>query len=355
MRRCLGVGTVLVACALAGAVESRAQSAILNLPRASQHARVLQRIGLVDITIDYHRPLVAGRKIFGGLQAYGEVWRAGANENSTIEFSDDVTVEGHPVSKGVYGLHMIPREGAWTVILSKSATSWGSFTYDPAEDALRFEVTPRTIANQEALTYDFDNPTADAVVVAMRWEQRAVPFSIRVDTPAIGARSLRNQLRGRAQFEWQPWMEAANYLLAAHLDANEAVKDAEQSIAIEDRFENEMTLSQALTMLGRGDEASAARKKALALGSQPQIHAFARALQAQGRQDEAIELFRENMRKDPSSWAGHNEAARLAVVKGDFDTAVREMTLAASASPDALRGQHADLVRRLKNHEDINK
>src|SRR5882762_3171427 len=104
---------------------------------------------------------------------------------------------GAPVSKGMYGLHMIPREGAWTVILSKSATSWGSFTYDPAEDALRFEVTPRTIANQQALTYDFDNPTADAVVVAMRWEQRAVPFSIRVDTPAIGARSLRNQLRGR--------------------------------------------------------------------------------------------------------------------------------------------------------------
>jgi len=154
---------------------------------------------------------------------------------------------------------------------------------------------------------------------------------------------LRCQRRGRAQFEWQPWVDAANYLLAAHLDANEAVKDAEQSIAIEDRFENEMTLSQALTMLGRGDEASAARKKALALGSQPQIHALARALQAQGRQDEAIELFRENMRKDPSSWVGHNEAARLAVVKGDFDTAVREMTLAASASPDALRGQHADL------------
>jgi len=355
MRRCLVVGTVLVACALAGAVESRAQSAILNLPRASQHARVLQRIGLVDITIDYHRPLVAGRKIFGGLQAYGEVWRAGANENTTIEFSDDVTVEGHPVSKGVYGLHMIPREGSWTVILSKSATSWGSFTYDAAEDALRFDVTPRTIANQEALTYDFDNPTADAVVVAMRWEQRAVPFTIRVDTPATSARSLRNQLRGRAQFEWQPWMEAANYLLAEHLDANAAVKDAEQSIAIEDRFENEMTLSQALTMLGRGGEASAARKKALALGSQPQIHAFARVLQAQGRQDEAIELFRENLRKDPSSWVGHNEAACLAVVKGDFDTAVREMTLATSASPDALRGQHADLVRRLKNHEDINK
>src|SRR5262245_60573066 len=111
LRRSLVIGTVLVACALVSVVDSRAQSAILNLPRASQHARVLQRIGLVDITVDYHRPLVAGRRIFGGLQAFGEVWRAGANENTTIELSDDVTVDGHPVAKGVYGLHMIPRDG----------------------------------------------------------------------------------------------------------------------------------------------------------------------------------------------------------------------------------------------------
>lgn len=88
-----------------------AQSTLLDLPRQSQHAIVMQRIGITDITINYHRPLVNGRKIFGGLVPYGQVWRAGANENTTITFSDPVTIEGKPLAAGTYGLHMIPNQG----------------------------------------------------------------------------------------------------------------------------------------------------------------------------------------------------------------------------------------------------
>jgi len=109
----------------------------LNLPETSQLAINKQRIGLTDITITYHRPLVNGRKIWGGLVPFGEVWRAGANENTTIEFSDPVSVEGKPLAKGIYGLHMIPTADSWTVIFSKMATAWGSYTYKQEEDALR--------------------------------------------------------------------------------------------------------------------------------------------------------------------------------------------------------------------------
>src|SRR5690349_13005923 len=101
----------------------QAQSALLNIPRQSQHAVITQRIGITDITINYHRPLVNGRKVWGGLVPYGEVWRAGANENTTIAFSDPVTVEGKSLPKGTYGLHMIPNEKEWTVIFSKNSTS----------------------------------------------------------------------------------------------------------------------------------------------------------------------------------------------------------------------------------------
>src|SRR5579862_4998294 len=169
-----------------------AQSAILNLPRASQHARFTQRIGLTDITLDYHRPLVGGRKIFGGLQAYGQVWRAGANDNTTIEFSDPVSIDGQPLPKGRYGLHMIPGEVSWVVIFSKNSTSWGSFTYDQTEDALRVTVKPSTIENHEALSYDIDDPTPTTAVITMRWEKVAVPFTVAVDTPALVVESLRN-------------------------------------------------------------------------------------------------------------------------------------------------------------------
>jgi tetratricopeptide (TPR) repeat protein len=343
--------TVLM-CAVGHAM---AQSAIMNLPRVSQHARVTQRIGITDITIDYHRPLVGARRIFGGLEAYGQVWRAGANENVTIEFTDAVTVEGRPLPKGIYGLHMIPGETSWVIIFSRNSTSWGSFSYQPAEDALRVTVTPATTEAQEALTYQFDAPTPTSSMITMRWERISVPFTVEVDTPHIVESSLQTQLRGRAQFEWQPWVEAANYLLMNNLSAEEAEEDAARSIEIEDRFENEITKARALSALGRTAAARAARAQAVAIGRQAQIHDFARGLQAQGLQAEAIELFRINITKAPNTWITHNELARIAVASSDFATAIKEMRLAVTTAPDALKAQHSDLVRRLQNGDDINK
>jgi tetratricopeptide (TPR) repeat protein len=189
----------------------------------------------------------------------------------------------------------------------------------------------------------------------MRWERVAVPFKVEVNTPEVVHQSLRNQLRARPQFEWPAWQEAADYLLNNKLGAEEALNYAERSIEIEDRFENEMTRSHALSALGRREEALAAQEKAIAKGSQLQVHSYGRGLQIQGRPEEALGLFRSNIKKDPNSWVGHNDAARVAVAKGDFDTAVREMKLAVAGAPESLKSQHADLVRRLENREDINK
>jgi hypothetical protein len=347
--------SVLVIAGVGAAGRATAQSAILDLPRVSQHARVMQRIGITEITIDYHRPLVAGRKIFGGVEAYGKVWRAGANENVTIDFSDPVTIEGSPLPKGVYGLHMIPGETAWVLIFSRASTAWGSFTYDQSEDALRVTVTPRRIDNAEVLTYAFEQPAMDSTVVTMRWANVSVAFTVHVETPALVARSLREQLRGRAQFEWQPWTEAANYLLAQKVSPEEAAQYADRSIAIEDRFENEMTKSVALKALGRHDAAANARQQAIGMGTQAQIHDFARRLQAQGRHEEALALFRANITKDPRSWVAHNEAARIAVAKGDFAAAIGEMKLAVQAAPAELKAQHLNLLRRLQANDDINR
>ena len=127
------------------------ETLMLDLPRQSQHALLTQRIGLTDITINYHRPLANGRQIWGKVVPYGQVWRAGANENTTIAFSDPVTIEGQPLDKGTYGLHMIPGENQWTAIFSKNSTSWGSFTYKQDEDALRVNVKPQAAELHDAL------------------------------------------------------------------------------------------------------------------------------------------------------------------------------------------------------------
>ena len=346
---------LLFAVSLLAATCAYGQSAILDLPRQSQHAVVMQRVGMTDITINYHRPLVNKRKVFGTLEPYGKVWRAGANENTTIQFSTPVTVEGKPLDKGIYGLHMIPTEKDWTVIFSKNATSWGSFTYDQAEDALRVTVHPQTAEMREALTYDFDDPTLNAVTVTLRWDKIAVPFKVEANTAELVQASLHNQLRGRAKYEWSTWDEAAGYLLDHKLSAEEALNDAEESIQVEQRFENLVTKARALDALNRQEEAATTRSKAVEMGTAIQLHVYGRQLQIAGKQEEAFHVFRDNIKRNPAHWVAHNEQARMACAQKDFDGAVKEMKLAVASAPDPQKSGLEGLVRRLEAKEDINK
>jgi tetratricopeptide (TPR) repeat protein len=348
--------TVLMSAAmLFASTNSQAQSAVLDLPRDSQHARLMQRIGLTDITINYHRPLVNGRQIWGKLVPYGEVWRAGANENTTIEFTDPVTVDGKPLAAGIYGLHMLPGENEWTVIFSKTAAAWGSFTYDQKEDALRVAVKPQASEMHEALTYDFDDVKPNAATVTLRWEKLAVPFKLEVDTQHIVEQSLEKQLRGLAQYTWEGWDDAATYLVDHKGNLERAGAYEDRSIRVEDRFENEITKARILDTLNRKQEAAAAKDKAFALANAIQLHSYGRQLQTQGKHEEALELFRVNVKKYPNHWLAHNDASRLAVAQGNFDTAVKEMKLALVNAPDQAKPQVEALIKRLEAKQDINR
>jgi len=332
----------------------QAQSAVLNIPRQSQHSVLTQRIGITDITINYHRPLVNGRKIWGDLVPYGQVWRAGANENTTIAFSDPVTIEGQPLDKGVYGLHMIPGENEWTVIFSRNSTSWGSFTYKQEEDALRVTVKPQPADMHNALTYDFDKLTPTSAVVELEWEKVAVPFKVDVDVNKIVEANLHQQLRGLSQYTWEGWDDAANYLLAQKTDLDEALKYEDQSIQVEKRFDNLLTKSNILDAMGKKDEADTTRKQALAMANPLQLHIYARQLQGQRHQDEAFAIFRENARKHPDEWFVHTGMARVYCGQGNFNDAVKEMKLALAAAPDGQKTYVEGLVKRLQAKQDIN-
>ena len=332
-----------------------AQSFVLNLPRQSQHAVNSQRIGITDITINYHRPLVNKRKIWGDLVPYGQVWRAGANENTTIEFTDPVTIEGKALDKGTYGLHMIPAADEWTIIFSKNASAWGSFTYKEAEDALRVSVKPQPADFHEALTYDFDQPTKDSALVTMRWEKVAVPFKVDVNVNQIVEASLQKQLRGLAQYTWMGWDDAANYLLASKVDLDQALKYEDESIRQEDRFDNLLTRSQILDAMGRKDEAKATEAKALASANALQTHLFARTLQGQNRSQEAYAIFRSNAQKNPDKWFVHSGMARVYSASGDYDNAAKEMRVALAGAPDQQKPFVEGLIKKLESRQDINK
>jgi len=331
-----------------------AQSFVLELPDPSQRAEVTQRIGLTDITIAYHRPLMKDRKVWGGLVPYGKVWRAGANLNTTITFSDPVKIEGQALDKGTYGLHMIPNAEEWTIIFSKNATSWGSFTYDQAEDALRVTVKPKAAELHNALTYDFDELQADSAVVEMSWEKVAVPFKVSVDVHGLTEASLKKQLRNIAQYTWISWDDAANYLLTEKIDLEQALKYADKSIENEDRYENENTKAAVLTALNRKDEAAVAHEKALALATALQMHVYARQLQGQKRNEEAFAIFRENAKKHPEQWFVHTGLARAYCAEGKFDDAAKEMKLAIAAAPENQKSYLDGLEKQLEAKQNIN-
>jgi tetratricopeptide (TPR) repeat protein len=333
---------------------SPAQSFVLDLPLQSQRAEISQRLGITDITISYHRPLVNDRKIWGGLVPYGAVWRAGANENTTITFSDPVLIEGKPLDAGTYGLHMIPNADEWTIIFSKNSTSWGSFTYDQAEDALRVNVKPKATDMHNALTYEFDLLQPDSAVVELEWEKVEVPFKVSVNVHDVVQASVKKQLRNLSQYTWMSWDDAANYLLTEKIALNDALTFANKSIENEDRYDNEMTKSKVLLALNRKDDAAVAEKKALALANPLQIHLFARQLQAQKRSEEAFAIFRENAKKHPDEWFVHTGLARVYSSESKFDDATKEMKLAMAAAPDSQKSYLDGLEKRLEAKQDIN-
>jgi len=335
---------------------SHAQTVMLDLPRQSQHAVVTQRIGITDITVNYHRPLANGRQVWGKLVPYGEVWRAGANENTTVTFTDPVTIEGQPLDKGTYGLHMIPRENEWTVIFSKMSTAWGSFSYKQDEDALRVTVKPQAAELHDALTYDFDDVKPDSTVITMRWEKVAVPFKVAVKVNDIVEASIHRQLRGLNQYYWESWDDVANYYLTAKINLDEALKDEDQSIKTEERFDNLMNKSNILVAMDRKDDATTFRNKALGMASAQQLYFYGRQLQGEKKQDEAFAVYRSNAKKFPDYWTSHVGLARVYSGEGDFDKAVKEMQAALTAVPDdANRSNVEKYIKRLQSKDDINR
>ena len=329
----------------------------LKLPDVSQAAEVKQRIALTDITINYHRPLVNGRKIWGALVPYGKVWRAGANENTTIEFSDPVSVEGKPLDKGTYGLHMIPNADSCTVIFSKTNTGWGSYSYDQKDDALRVDVKPKPLAqSEEALEFEFEDLKPTSTAVTLKWEKLGVPFTVAVNDAEQTLQNIRAQLKGAGQFAWQALDQGAQFCLTRKINLDEALKWADASIQNEERFENLSTKADILKALNRQDEAKTAWNKALEIGKAPELYTYGRQLQNQKKAAEAMEIFKEVAKRFPNGVFGYLAQARIKSAAGDFTGALNYAKQAQAAAPSEGQKQAIQgLIDRLQAKQDINK
>jgi hypothetical protein len=377
MTRVLLFTSAMIAATAASGV---AQTITLPPNGDNQRSEVVQQIGLVRATIEYSSPDVHAPngddrrgKIWGTLVPYGihdlgfnnrkGPWRAGANENTVFTVTHPVKINGQPLAAGRYGLHMLAGEKEWTIIFSKNATSWGSFTYDQTEDALRVTARPEKAPYREWLTYDFVDRKTDRATVALQWEELSVPFTITVDDmPALYIDNMRRELRSFVGFSAQQWLSSAQYCLQTGRNLDEALTWVENAIALpgvgQTTFPALSTKAQILEKLSRTSEAAAVMAKAMDLPNAlpVEIHQYGRRLLTQGKAPEAMAAFQKNAKRFGEAWPTHVGLARGYSATGDYKSALKHAEIALTQAPDDLnRKSLQDAIVKLKQGQDMNK
>jgi len=272
----------------------------ITVPRPSQSANVMQRIGVTDITITYSRPGVKGRAIWGDplpeqakvtgeatldnqnerpkgapIVPWGHVWRTGANEATTFTVSDDVLINGQKLAAGSYSLHTIPTKDEWTIVFNGTANQWGSFNYDPAKDTLRVKAKPQWVSeSQEWLAFNIDPVGEDSAQVNIRWEKISVPFTVKVpDVTATTMTKLKSTVGNAKPDDWRTRMQAGNYLLSNKDTADDALgmEWLDQSIKVKETFQNLSAKANALYKAGKKEEAIALGEQAIQRGKTDKV------------------------------------------------------------------------------------
>ena len=260
----LTTATSLAATALVLAAAPAA--AQLATPRVSQSATISQTVGTTTIEIAYSRPGVKGRAIWGGLVPYNEVWRTGANEATTISFSDPVSVGGTTLPAGKYSLATIPTAEEWTVIFSKQQELWGMYEYKAEMDALRIKVKPQAAEFTEWMAFSFPSVTADSAEVALTWEKVRIAFIVKVDSLGLTVSKARAAVAAAAADDFQTPYRAANYCLQNDVNLDEAVQWLDKSIGIKATYGNLGAKARYLAKKGDTKGAIAAAGKAIEAG-----------------------------------------------------------------------------------------
>ena len=265
MKKLLLISVFVFVCAFS-ALSVTAQ---IYIPRESQGATVSQRLGDAVITVTYHRPNVKGRKIWGGLVPYDQVWRAGANDSTNFETNVDVTINGQKLAAGKYALFVIPTTGEWTWIFNKNAGQWGTdYEQNKAQDVLKVSAKPVPGDMTEALNYEFEDVTPTTAKVALRWERLRVPFTVDVgDANGRVLGKLRDAATAAKPDDFRAPATAASFVVNNKMTANyaEAMAWLDKSLAIKEAYGNSRLKALLSAEMGNTKDAITWGEKALAI------------------------------------------------------------------------------------------
>jgi Protein of unknown function (DUF2911) len=334
----------------------------------NQQSTVIQRIGLVSVSINYRGPDVHGpsgedRKghIWGELVPYGlqdpgfgtstaAPWRAGSNEITSITTSHDVKINGQDLKAGTYGLMLIvEKDKPWTWIFSKNSTSWGVYYYNSKEDVIRVEANPVDGAYTEWLTYGFDDRQLLSANAYMQWENKKISFKIEVPNGLqLYVDQMRAELTSFAGFTSANWLKNAKFCLSNKINLEEALTWADNSVnserfGFQKSFDALKTKADILTILNRIPEADASMNEALTLGpTMLEIHSYGRALLAAGRNEKALEIFKLNKTNNKDdNYTTRVGMARGYTAVGNKKEAIKNWEIALKNIPDNQQSNKA--------------
>jgi hypothetical protein len=349
---------------------TNAQSLKSPSPGGNRKAMVAENIGITTVTINYDRPGVKGRegKIYGtpvvheGFEDLGfgtskaAPWRAGANENTTIEFSTDVKVEGKNLPAGKYGFFVAYGPAECIAIFSKNSTSWGSFFYSESEDALRVKVKPVALDKQvEWLKYEFINQSENAATIALQWEKLMIPFRVEVDLVKTSLENYRLALRNKEGFKWEAQEQAAALCNENNVNLEEGLEWSNAAVSFEKNFQTLSTNASLLEKLGKKAKSDSVMKEALNVGSMVDLHLYGKKLLALKNKAEALEIFKLNAKKNPKQFMTYAGLTRGYSANGDFKNAMTNAKLALALAPDAAnKASIENMIKKLEKNMDVN-
>ena len=338
----------------------------------NKKASVSEQLGIVKISISYSRPGVKGRegKIYntpvahygfvdqGHGTSYAAPWRAGANENTTMSFSHPVKIEGKDLAAGTYGFFIALGEDESTLIFSKVSNSWGSFYYDPAEDALRVNVKNMSLDKSvEWLKYEFLDQTDNAVTIAMSWEKRMVPFKVEADTKALQIAAFKSDFRTTRPY--YDYIQAANWCVQNNVELEQALAWMDRAIYFrimgEKNFRTLSTKASVLMKMNRVAEAKKVMEEALPLGTMLDVHFYGRQLLSMKETEEAVKVYKMNYEKYPNQFTTNVGMGRAYSAKGDYKKALSYMKSALPQVPDDGNKTHVEaMIKKLQESQDVN-
>lgn len=323
-----------------------AAEAQVTLPRTpSPAATITQAIGISTVSVNYSRPKVNGREVWGKLVPYGwnvdpfglrnsAPWRAGANENTILTLSHPAKIEGQLVPAGSYGLFfVINADNSGEVVLSKEHQSWGSFFYDQKADQLRAKVQLRDVPHTESLTYDFVNLSKNGGELVLNWEKKQFPVKIEFAVDDIVMTNAALELKGQKGFTPNGRISAANYALVNKVNQEQAIGWIDQVITNNKTFQAMNIKAGLLKQTGKTAEADKLMSDAMAIATEVELNAYGYQLSGEGNQDKAIEVLTLNTQRYPKSANAWDSLGEIYALKGDKANAIKNFKKSLSLNP----------------------